>query len=59
MGKLVDKIDAANQLGSLAGDNDRNKKKDLNNGEDEDDEQQQQQHTSNNSSISLKERTKT
>ncbi|KAL9292821.1 putative armadillo-like helical protein [Arabidopsis thaliana] len=26
MGKLVDKIDAANQLGSLAGDNDRNKK---------------------------------
>ncbi|XP_024007070.1 uncharacterized protein LOC18011713 [Eutrema salsugineum] len=26
MGKLPDKIDAANQLGSLAGDNDRNKK---------------------------------
>ncbi|CAH8383465.1 unnamed protein product [Eruca vesicaria subsp. sativa] len=26
MGKVVDKIDAANQLGSLAGDNDRNKK---------------------------------
>lgn len=26
MGKLVDKIEAANQLGSLAGDNDRNKK---------------------------------